>query len=153
MLLDGKRRRVHIREIVRNSGLSAPSLMRKGRVLKKQVSRLNLNATFDGIVSEDVKNAAYDWCDILVLSTLSENFGLVIAEALERGKCVITTDGVPAWGDDCECKMESVKCKIGEGEIRTGYGGRLTYLRGYRDGTLSDRIQFLKCAIENLCHS
>lgn len=25
--IDGKRRRVHIREIVRNSGLSAPSLM------------------------------------------------------------------------------------------------------------------------------
>ena len=41
----------------------------------------------------------WDWCDVLVLPTLSDNFGLVIAEALERGKCVITTDGAPAWQD------------------------------------------------------
>ena len=34
---------------------------------------------------------------MLVLPTLSDNFGLVIAEALERGKRVITTDGAPAW--------------------------------------------------------
>lgn len=46
---------------------------------------------------------------MLVLPTLTENFGLVIAEALERGKRVITTDGAPAWGDDCKCKMENVK--------------------------------------------
>ena len=42
----------------------------------------------------------WDWCDVLVLPTLSDNFGLVIAEALERGKRVITTDGAPAWGDN-----------------------------------------------------
>lgn len=115
---------------------------------------------FEGVELRVVSNAfdeekenVWEWCDALVLPTLSENFGLVIAEALERGKRVITTDGAPAWGDDCECKMKGVKCKIGEGEIWTGYGGRLTYLRGYRDGTLSDRIQLLKCAIEKLCHS
>jgi len=71
-----------------------------------------------------------------VLPTLSDNFGLVIAEALERGKRVITTDGAPAWGDDGNT-----------------YGGRLTYLRGYRNGTPAERIQLLKTAIENLCHS
>lgn len=42
----------------------------------------------------------WDWCDVLVLPTLSENFGLVIAEALERGKRVITTDGAPAWNHE-----------------------------------------------------
>ena len=41
----------------------------------------------------------WDWCDVLVLPTLSENFGLVVAEALERGKRVITTDGAPVWGE------------------------------------------------------
>ena len=41
----------------------------------------------------------WDWCDVLVLPTLSDNFGLVVAEALERGKRVITTDGAPAWGE------------------------------------------------------
>ena len=43
------------------------------------------------------KERVWDWCDVLVLPTLSDNFGLVIAEALERGKRVITTDGAPAW--------------------------------------------------------
>ena len=45
----------------------------------------------------DEKERVWKWCDVLVLPTLSGNFGLVIAEALERGKRVITTDGVPAW--------------------------------------------------------
>ena len=77
----------------------------------------------------------WDWCDVLILPTLSDNFGLVIAEALERGKRVITTDGAPAWGDG------------------NAYGGRLTYLTGYRDGTPEDRVQLLKSAIETQCHS
>ena len=45
------------------------------------------------------KERVWDWCDVLVLPTLSDNFGLVVAEALERGKRVITTDGAPAWGE------------------------------------------------------
>ena len=32
----------------------------------------------------------WQWCDVLVLPMLSENFGLVIADALEHGKRVIT---------------------------------------------------------------
>ena len=72
------------------------------------------------------------WCDVLVLPTLSENFGLVVAEALERGKRVITTDGAPAWGSG------------------NSYGGRLTYLRGYREGSPAERVALLKGAIEGL---
>ena len=71
----------------------------------------------------------WDWCDVLVLPTLSDNFGLVVAEALERGKRVITTDGAPAWGDGND------------------YGGRLIYLKGYRDGTEEYRIRVLKDAV------
>ena len=71
----------------------------------------------------------WDWCDVLVLPTLSDNFGLVVAEALERGKRVITTDGAPAWGDGND------------------YGGRLIYLTGYREGTPEERIRLLKEAI------
>ena len=91
------------------------------------------------------KEKVWAWCDVLVLPTLSENFGLVVAEALERGKRVITTDGAPAW--EGECKMESVKCKIGDGEIRSGFGGRLIYLVGYRDGSPEVRVRLLKEAI------
>ena len=75
----------------------------------------------------------WNWCDVLVLPTLSDNFGLVIAEALERGKSVITTDGAPAWSDGND------------------YGGRLIYLKGYRDGTPEERVRLLKTAIEGVC--
>ena len=74
----------------------------------------------------------WDWCDVLVLPTLSDNFGLVIAEALERGKRVITTDGAPAWEDGND------------------YGGRLVYIKGYRDGTAEERVLLLKDAIKIL---
>ena len=37
-----------------------------------------------------------------------------------------------------------------EGEFRSGYGGRLIYLKGYRDGSPEERIQLLKSAIEGL---
>lgn len=104
----------------------------EGKTLKKQAERLKLNAMFEGVVSEADKNAAYEWCDALVLPTLSENFGLVIAEALERGKRVITTDGAPAWGDSND------------------YGGRLTYLKGYLEGSEEDRVSLLENAIRRL---
>ena len=87
----------------------------------------------------------WDWCDVLVLPTLSENFGLVIAEALERGKCVITTDGAPAWGENLS-RVEHADHVEG-GEMLSGYGGRLIYLKGYRDGTPDLRINLLSSAI------
>ena len=74
----------------------------------------------------------WQWCDVLVLPTLSENFGRVVAEALERGKRVITTDGAPAWGDGND------------------YGGRLSYLKGYRDGTKETRVSLLRDEIGQL---
>ena len=83
----------------------------------------------------DELEKVWAWCDVLILPTLSENFGLVIAEALERGKRVITTDGAPAWGDG------------------NGYGGRLTYIKGYRDGTTDERVRLLAAAIRNLAKS
>jgi glycosyltransferase involved in cell wall biosynthesis len=99
------------------------------------------------------KERVWDWCDVLVLPTLSDNFGLVIAEALERGKRVITTDGAPAWGG--ECKVQSLKFEVessygGECGIWAGYGGRLIYLKGYRDGTDEERMELLKNAIASL---
>ena len=78
------------------------------------------------------------WCDVLCLPTLSENFGLVVAEALERGKRVVVTDGAPAW-EPGESKKE-------EGKVKKC--GRLIYLRGYREGTDEERVRLLKEAIE-----
>lgn len=74
----------------------------------------------------------WDWCDVLVLPTLSDNFGLVVAEALERGKRVITTDGASAWGGD------------------NNYGGRLIYIKGFVEASDSVKVALLKGAIESL---
>lgn len=104
----------------------------EGRKLRRMAAGYGLDVEFCGVVSEDEKEAAYKWCDALVLPTLSENFGLVIAEALERGRRVITTDGAPAWGDGND------------------YGGRLVYLRGFREGTDEERVRLLRGAISKL---
>lgn len=84
----------------------------------------------------------WEWCDVLVLPTLSENFGLVVAEALERGKRVITTDGAPAWSPSASATEDKGDC--------SDYGGRLVYLKGYRDGLPDERVRLLKKAIEEL---
>ena len=104
----------------------------EGTKLKKIAARRGLDVEFKGVVSEDEKEAAYQWCDVFILPTLSENFGLVVAEALERGKYVITTDGAPAWGEGND------------------YGGRLIYLKGYCDGSPDERVRLLKKAIGEL---
>ena len=73
------------------------------------------------------KERVWEWCDILVLPTLSENFGLVVAEALAHGKRVITTDGAPVWS---ELPRE-----------------RGIYIHGYRDATRARRVNLLRDAI------
>jgi glycosyltransferase involved in cell wall biosynthesis len=75
------------------------------------------------------KERIWDWCQVLVLPTLSDNFGLVVAEALERGKRVIVTDGAPAWGD---------------GDT---YGGRLKYVKGFLAASDSGRTELLREAL------
>lgn len=92
---------------------------------------------------------AWQWCEVLVLPTLSENFGRVVAEALERGKYVITTDGAPVWGEglgkeEKERRSEGVK----EGDVYIGYGGRLIYLKGFRDEDDDSRVRMLAKTIQ-----
>ena len=86
------------------------------------------------------KENIWKWCDVLVLPTLSDNFGLVIAEALERGKQVITTDGAPAW--------EPEGSKKEKGKVKKC--GRLIYLCGYRDGTDEERVRLLKDVLNEI---
>ena len=105
--------------------------------LSTSTSHLHLRIVSDA--TGDAKEAQWDWCDVLVLPTLSENFGLVVAEALERGKRVITTDGAPAWAPPE--KVPSAECLV------PSYDGRLIYLKGYRDGDDATRVKLLKDAI------
>lgn len=70
------------------------------------------------------KEAAWEWCDVFCLPTLSENFGLVVAEALEHGVPVVTTDGAPAWRN-----------------------APLTCLSGFLAATDAERVRMIKAAL------
>lgn len=110
----------YLREAVKAAislGRGIPGLARVDCVEYREVSN----------VYGEEKEALWEWTDVLCLPTLSENFGRVVAEALEHGRSVITTDGAPAWAD-----------------LKSEQG---VYLRGYRDGTAAERVRMLKDAI------
>ena len=102
--------------------------IKRNRPLSTSASYLNLHLHIVSDATGAEKEKAWDWCDVLVLPSLSENFGLVVAEALVRGKRVITTDGAPAWD---------------------GQRG-VVYLKGYRDGDDETRIRLLADALKML---
>jgi glycosyltransferase involved in cell wall biosynthesis len=74
--------------------------------VKALVQRLDLEqqVTFLGDVRGNQKSEVYRRADLFVLPSFSENFGLVIAEALSFGIPVITTRATP-WED-----LETRKC-------------------------------------------
>lgn len=65
--------------------------------LKELADRLDLSEVIDfvGPVYGDDKLKEYDNCDAFILPTFDENFGIAVAEALARGKPVVTTKGAP----------------------------------------------------------
>jgi len=133
------------------------------RYLREAVARCG-DAVELRIVSDHVGEALerdWAWCDVLCLPTLSENFGLVVAEALERGKRAITTDGASAWnrleGGMVEEWSGEVVRQSREAEAESGgqsvnqsiyqSNNSLVYLRGFRDGTDETRVSLLTSAI------
>ena len=74
--------------------------------VKARVKELGLEDrfVFTGALNDDEKWKAYARADLFVLPTYSENFGIVVAEALWAGVPVITTKGTP-WSE-----LESEKC-------------------------------------------
>ncbi len=64
--------------------------------LKRMVERLRLTdrVRFTGFVAGDAKQALFDSCDIFVLPSEDENFGLAAAEAMAAGMAVVLTRGV-----------------------------------------------------------
>ena len=68
--------------------------------VKARVKELGLEdeIIFTGALNDDEKWGAYGRADLFVLPTHSENFGIVVAEALWAGVPVITTKGTP-WSE------------------------------------------------------
>jgi glycosyltransferase involved in cell wall biosynthesis len=64
------------------------------------IERLGLSGSVEyvGASSGESKSRLYSSSDLFVLPTFTENFGLVVAEALAHGLPVITTKGAP-WRD------------------------------------------------------
>jgi len=74
--------------------------------VKKSIAFFNLqnDFTYLGDLDDESKWDAYTRATLFVLPTYSENFGIVIAEALYAGIPVITTKGTP-WGE-----LETERC-------------------------------------------
>lgn len=119
----GRRGRLHLLYLGRRHPLKGLDFLESA---VKGLAGCELRVVSDATGAE--KEAAWAWCDALVLPTLSENFGLVVAEALARGKVAITTDGAPAW------------------ESQPG----VVYLKGYVTGSARTRINLLREAIEKV---
>ena len=110
-------------------------------------TRLNIELKIVSNAFGEELEKVWEWCDVLVLPTLSENFGLVVAEALERGKRVITTDGAPVWGEMGKNRDERRGKWEEKSEKREDVGDRLVYLNGFRDGSDAERVRLLKDAL------
>ena len=71
--------------------------------VRSKIEELSLGERFKltGPLNDEDKWAAYARASIFILPTYSENFGIVVAEALWAGVPVITTKGTP-WYDIVE---------------------------------------------------
>ena len=95
-------------------------------VLREAVEGLDIDLRVESEVFGEEKERALEWCDVLVLPSMSENFGFVVAEALMHGKRAVATDGAPAW------------------ENQEG----VAYVRGYRDAPHDEQIRLLREALK-----
>lgn len=79
---------------------SAEALYLKKRIVLEKLERINIEPPLFGVD----KATAYAEADLFVLPTQSENFAMVVAEALAHGVPVICSKGAP-WAD-----LETERC-------------------------------------------
>lgn len=94
--------------------IAGPSINGYDAILRKRGG-----AEFIGEVHGEAKETAFDWADVLVLPSYSENFGSVVVEALSRGVPVVASKGTPWqevedvgcgwWTDDFRAAIEMAR--------------------------------------------
>lgn len=109
--------------------------------VKTRVRELRLDGqfVFTGALDDNAKWEAYARADVFVLPTYSENFGIVVAEALWAGIPVITTKGTP-WSElessGCgwwiDVGVEPLAKALREAMSRNGNERREMGLRGHK---------------------
>ncbi|HVN44316.1 MAG TPA: glycosyltransferase [Steroidobacteraceae bacterium] len=84
--------------------IAGPSELRHRAALERQIRSSGLAGEFQflGKLDASLKEATYRSADLFVLPSLSENFGVVVAEALSYGVPVLATRGTP-WRRLAEC--------------------------------------------------
>lgn len=92
----------YFKELIAQATHLGLNVIREGNVLNINDSSPTIN--FVGSVFGDVKFKMFRDADMFVLPTHSENFGIVVTEALASGTPVITTKGTP-WHEleTCHC--------------------------------------------------
>lgn len=77
--------------------IAGPDEVGHGKIVTDLVRELDLQHSVEliGAVGEDRKAAVWQSADVFVLPSFSENFGVVVAEALAHGLPVIATTGTP----------------------------------------------------------
>lgn len=80
--------------------LAGPDENGHQREVERLIGELRLNDVFEfvGPVEGGAKDELYRRASLFILPTFSENFGIVVAEALAAGTPVITTKGAPWQG-------------------------------------------------------
>jgi glycosyltransferase involved in cell wall biosynthesis len=84
--------------------IAGPSELGHRATLERQIRESGLSGEFQflGKLDASLKEALYRTADLFVLPSLSENFGIVVAEALSYGLPVLATRGTP-WQRLTEC--------------------------------------------------